>query len=84
MFAAKISVLVVLVMAGLKVAVRPLGSPVAVSATLPLKPPTPVMPIVMLAPVPPAKKVSAAAEDEMLKLGAETVKVMILVLVMAP
>ena len=74
----------VLALDGLKVAVTAAGSPVAVSATLLLKPLTRVTPIVLLAPAPPARRVRVLVAGERLKLDAGIVTVMVLVLTVAP
>ena len=76
----KVSVLAVVVVAGLKVAVTPVGSPAAVSATLAADPPAWAMLIVLLA-LPPTRRLRVLAEDEMLKLGAGMVNTMAVVLV---
>jgi len=83
LLAVKVSVLVVLVMTELKVAVTPVGSPIAVRATLLLTLVASVTPMALLA-VPPTRRVRLLAEDERLKLGAGMVNAMVVVLVRAP
>jgi hypothetical protein len=81
----KASTLVLLVLEGLKVAVTPVGSPVAVRATLLLEPINPVTLRVLLA-LPPATRGRVLGEEERLKLsaGAEMVSAIVAVLVTVP
>ena len=65
----KVRALVVLVLAGLKVAVTPLGTPVAERFTSPPRLTGLTIPIVV-APVPFTSRVIALADEERLKLGA--------------
>jgi hypothetical protein len=83
LLAVKVSELVVLVIAELKVAVTPVGSPVAVRATLLLTPFASVTPMVLLA-VPPTRRVRLLAEDERLKLGTGMVNAMVVAPVRVP
>jgi hypothetical protein len=64
----KVSVLLVLVLAELKAAVTPVGTPETARATLLLKPLCPVTLIVLLAPDPPIGRLRVLAEDEMVKV----------------
>ena len=70
--------LAVVVLAALNAAVTPVGNPVAVRATVPVKPFTPVT-LIVLAPLPPLGTVTLAAEAESVKLGTTIVSVTVLV-----
>jgi hypothetical protein len=83
LLALKVRELVVLVMAGLKVADTPIGSPVSVKATLLLEPFAQVTSIVLPA-LPPTRRLRALCEDESVKLGSGMVNVMLVVLVRVP
>ena len=61
--------LVVVALAGLNAAVTPVGKPVAVRATVPLKPACGAIVIVVLA-LEPAATLMLVADEESLKLGA--------------
>ena len=80
LLAVKVNELAAVVVAGLKVAVTPAGSPEAVSVTLATEPPDWATLMVLLA-LPPTRRFSVLAEDEMLKLDAGMVKTMVVVLV---
>ena len=67
--AERVSVLVPLVLAGLKLAVTPLGKPLAASATLPVKPPLGVT-VMVAVPLAPSTIPRLAGLDARLKLGA--------------
>ena len=69
----KVSVLLVLVLAGLNEAVTPAGTPDAVKLTEPSKPPRSATAIVVVPLAPPAFSVRALSEDDRLKLAEETV-----------
>lgn len=82
--AVNVRVLVVVVEAGLKAAVTPVGNPLALSATLPVNPPEGVTVIVL---VPVAPRVTAALVAAKAKLGvwtAVTVRLMVAVCVSVP
>jgi hypothetical protein len=82
--AVNVSVLVVVVDAGLNAAVTPAGSPLALRATLPVNPPEGVT-VMVLAPVAP--RVTVAAVPAKAKLGvctAVTLKLMVVVWVSVP
>jgi hypothetical protein len=66
-----VTVLVLVVLAGLKTAVTPLGNPLTAKLTLPLKPFCPLT-LIVLVPLPPWRTVRLAADVERLKLGATT------------
>jgi len=68
-----VNVLFEVVLAGLNDAVTPSGSPLAVSATLPLNPPSSVTVIVVLAFFPPATSARDPVDEDRLKLGLVTV-----------
>jgi hypothetical protein len=70
--------------AELNVAVTPVGTLVTPRFTAMLKPFTPMMPTVLLAPAPPAMRVRALGEDERLKVGAWTVSTIVVVLLIDP
>lgn len=72
------------VVVGLKVAVTPAGSPVAVSATLTTAPFALVTSIVLLSLAPPARSVNALTEEETLKPDAGMAKMIVVVLVRDP
>jgi len=72
-----------LVTAGLKPAVTPVGSPVTVRATLLPEPFNPMMSIALLAVV-PRTRFTVLGELEMLKLGAGMANAMLAVLVIVP
>ena len=80
----RVSVLDVAVLAGLNDAVTPLGSPEMARFTRLLKPFCPVMPIVLVAALPPSKRVNALCEDVMLKLATGMVTTMGTELVRVP
>jgi hypothetical protein len=81
----KVNVLLLLVLAGLNVAVTPLGSPDAARFTLLLLRPIGLTTLIaLLALLPPTRRVRLLAEDERLKLGTGMVNAMVVVLVRAP
>ena len=84
MIAANVSELVVEVLAELKVAVTPAGNPDAVRTACQLRLLRPVTLIVLLALLPPALMVNALGEADRLKLGAGTVKAIVVVAVSVP
>lgn len=73
----------VLVVAGLKVGVTPVGSPVMVRATGLLDGLRPVTVIVLLM-LPPVSRLSVLAEEERLKAGCEMVRVTLAALLVVP
>jgi hypothetical protein len=83
LLAAKVSLLEVVVVAGLKLAVRPEGNVPTVNATLPLKPFTPVTVIVLLAEL-DRGTVKLAGEVASVNPGATTVSVIVVVLLNVP
>lgn len=68
LLATSVSVLVVVALAGLNDAVTPVGSPVAVRVTVPLKPCCGLMVMVLVA-LAPGATVNAEEEDDTLKAG---------------
>jgi hypothetical protein len=83
LLAVKASTLVLPVLEGLKVAVTPVGSPVAVKATLLLEPVRPLTLMVLLALL-PARRGRVLGEDERLKPDDGIVSAMVAVLVSFP
>ena|ERR1039457_2619583 len=78
--AAKVTVLLLVVVAGLKTAVTPVGNPVAVSKTVPVNPLAGVTVSVLLA-LPLLGSVKLLTEEARPKLGTTTVRAMAAVLV---
>jgi hypothetical protein len=76
-------VLLPVVGVGLNAAVTPVGKPLAVKATLPVKPPVRVMVIVLL-PLPPRAMLTLAGLADSEKSGAATVKLIVVVCVSPP
>ena len=83
LLALKARELVLVVLAGVKTAVTPLGNPVAERATVPLKPFL-ALTIIVLLPLPARGTVRVAAEAERLKLGTTTVNPIVAVLLKVP
>jgi len=79
----KVSVLLTLVMAGLKVAVTPAGSPVVVMETL-LPELLFCLTEMVLAVFDPASRVRELADDEIVKLGSGIVKIIVAAPVRVP
>lgn len=73
-----------LVMAGLNVAVTPVGRPDAISATLSVKPFVPATLIALFALAPPTSSVRLVADDERLKPGTGMVNAMVVELLALP
>ena len=80
----RVSVLVVLVLDGLKDAVTPPGSPDTARATVPLSPTGLTMPTVLVTTAPPTSRVALLAEEERLKLGVGMVTTILVVLLTVP
>jgi hypothetical protein len=80
----KVSTLEVLVLDGLKLAVTPLGTPLADRFRLLNRFAALTTLMVLLAPLPPAATVSALEEDDRLKLGEGTVTRIVVELVAVP
>jgi hypothetical protein len=82
--AERVSVLVAVALDGLNDAVMPVGSPVAVKATVPLKPACGAT-VIVAVPAPPAPTFTLETDVESLKVGAAaTVKVTVVCAVIAP
>jgi hypothetical protein len=81
--AASVRVLLLVVLAGLHVAVTPVGIPVATNPTLPVNPPWGTT-VTVEAPLAPEFTVMLAAEAVMLKFGVATTRLMVAVLLSVP
>ena len=82
--AVKDTVLDEVLLVGLKLAVTPVGKPVAVNVTVPVKPLAAATLILEVAALPPMGVDKVAAADESVKLGAGTVRLMEAELVTPP
>jgi hypothetical protein len=83
LFALNVSPLLLVVLAGLKAAVTPLGMPDTARATLPLNPFWPAT-LMVLVPLLPRGTVRLLAEDDRVKLGTTTVSAIAVVLLRLP
>jgi hypothetical protein len=83
LLAVKVSELAPAVLEGLKAAVTPPGNPDTVRLTVPLKPFCPATPMVLL-PLPARGIVRLLGEDDRLKLGTTTVRLMAVVALRPP